>query len=155
MDFRAVVLRIGHRPVGGDTDDRATSVVIGELPALEATLVHREVIEPDAEQISATAAGWVGRCDVLITLGGLGLGPEGVVPEALAPLIDRPLPGFGELMRARTQAPSSAAALWRCAAGVAGRTLVIWLPGEPKVVGECIALLAQPIRDACRELKQK
>jgi molybdenum cofactor synthesis domain-containing protein len=153
MDFRAVVLTVSDPRASGEAEDRAGPVAIAELPALEATLVHREMLPGDGERIRAAVREWIGRCDILITLGGTGLGPRDVTPEALAALVDRPLPGFGELMRVATAAPRPTAALWRCGAGVAGRTLVMWLSDVPKTVAECLHALAPAIREACRLLK--
>lgn len=72
------------------------------------------------------------RVDALIATGGTGMAPRDVTPEALAPLCERPFPGFGELFRMISRADiGSAAWLSRAGAGVARGKLVFWLPGSP------------------------
>lgn len=69
--------------------------------------------------------------DAVIVTGGTGLAPRDCTPEALAPMIQRSLPGFGELLRARSvDQVGMAAWLSRLGAGVAQGRLVVWLPGS-------------------------
>ncbi len=83
-------------------------------------------------RVAARAALAMRGVDALIVTGGTGPAPRDVTPEALAPLIDRPFAGFGELFRARSYAEvGSAAWLSRAGAGVVGNRLVFWLPGSP------------------------
>jgi molybdenum cofactor biosynthesis protein B len=104
--------------------------------------VHDEVtaIRRAARTILALPA-----VDVLVVTGGTGIAPRDVTPEALAPLIERPLPGFGELFRARSHAQVGAAAwLSRALAGVAGGRLLVALPGSSRAVGLAIRELLLP-----------
>ena len=83
--------------------------------------------------------------DVLIVTGGTGAAPRDRTPEALDPLIDRPLPGFGELFRARSVAQVGAAAwLSRAAAGVARGRLLVMLPGSTSAVELALEELLLP-----------
>jgi molybdenum cofactor synthesis domain-containing protein len=70
--------------------------------------------------------------DVIVTTGGTGLGPRDVTPEATAEVIERPVPGLAELMRAKGAEHTPMASLSRGVAGVRGRTLIVNLPGSPK-----------------------
>jgi molybdopterin adenylyltransferase len=71
------------------------------------------------------------ECAALILTGGTGLAPRDVTPEALAPLLERPLPGFGELFRQLSFAEIGAAAmLSRALGGVARGKPVFALPGS-------------------------
>ncbi len=83
--------------------------------------------------------------DVVIVTGGTGLAKRDVTPEALAPLFQRELPGFGELFRARSVAQVGAAAwLSRAAAGEAAGRLLVMLPGSTPAVELALEELLLP-----------
>ncbi len=152
MEYRAVVLTISDRCSRGIADDRSGPAIIERLPDLHAQLIHREILPDDIEPIRAAARTWLGRCDLLLTTGGTGIAPRDVTPEALEPLIERTLPGFGEAMRSVAFASKPTTVLSRAGAGVSGSTLVAWLPGAPAAIGECLEALAPAIRHACKLL---
>ena len=68
---------------------------------------------------------------LVVTSGGTGLGPRDRTPEALRPLLDYDIPGFGEAMRAQGRSSTPLADLSRSFGGVIGRTLVVAVPGSP------------------------
>lgn len=73
--------------------------------------------------------------DVVLATGGTGVAPRDVTPEAVAPLVSRWLPGFGELFRVLSyREVGSSAWLSRAAAGVARGKLLVILPGSPAAV---------------------
>uniref|UniRef100_A0A832HZU5 Molybdenum cofactor biosynthesis protein B n=1 Tax=Eiseniibacteriota bacterium TaxID=2212470 RepID=A0A832HZU5_UNCEI len=73
--------------------------------------------------------------DAVLVTGGTGAAARDVTPEAVAPLVDKPLPGFGEAFRAASWRQVGAAAwLSRAAAGVARGRLLVTLPGAPRAV---------------------
>ncbi len=120
----------GHR---GERDDRSG-------PALSAWLAHRsvEVVstkmvpdEPDA--IAAQLIEWAdgGQCDLILTTGGTGVSPRDHTPEATRAVLDREIPGIGELMRAASLSKTPFAILSRAVAGIRGRVLIVNLPGSP------------------------
>ncbi len=83
--------------------------------------------------------------DVVIVTGGTGMAQRDVTPEALAPLLQRELPGFGELFRARSAAQVGAAAWFsRAAAGVARGRLLVMLPGSTAAVELALRELLLP-----------
>jgi molybdopterin adenylyltransferase len=97
--------------------------------------------------IRRAAARAIGRADVdvLIVTGGTGIAPRDVTPEALAPLVERWLPGFGERFRALSHAQVGAAAwLSRAAAGTARGRLVVLLPGAPAALTLALRRLLLP-----------
>lgn len=69
---------------------------------------------------------------LVITTGGTGIAPRDVTPEATASVCDRLVPGFGELMRARSLEKTAMAPLSRTQAMTRGTALVINLPGSPR-----------------------
>lgn len=153
MLHRAVVITISDRCSRGEAEDRSGPAIIEQLGDLDASLVHREVVPDDPDRIRLTVRTWIDRCEVILCTGGTGIAPRDVTPEALLPLIERPLPGFGELMRMRGVERLPTAILSRGGAGTTGATLIVWLPGSPRGVKECVEWLAPSIRHACRQLR--
>lgn len=83
--------------------------------------------------------------DVVITTGGTGIAPRDRTPEALAPLVEAWLPGFGELFRALSYREVGGAAwLSRAAAGIARRRLLVMLPGSVAAVELALKRLILP-----------
>lgn len=127
--------------------------MLAQLAGLDAVSVHQEIVPDEVDAIRRVVAAWIGRCDLVLTSGGTGIAPRDVTPEALLPLIDRHLPGFGEVMRSRAFDRLPMSILSRSGAGIGGATLVVWLPGSPKAVTECLEWLAPAIRHACQMLR--
>ena len=92
-------------------------------------------------------------CELVLTTGGTGPAPRDVTPEATRAVLDRELPGFGEIMRVQSFAKVPTAILSRSIAGTRGRTLIINLPGNPRAIGECLPLLLPAVREALRHLR--
>jgi molybdopterin adenylyltransferase len=97
----------------------------------EQDLLSREMIRMADEQ----------GIDLILTTGGTGLGPRDVTPEATLAVIDRIVPGIPEAIRAKSLEKTSRAMLSRAVAGMRGRTLIINLPGSPRGVEECLAVV--------------
>ena len=78
------------------------------------------------------------KARLVVTTGGTGPTPRDVTPEATRAVLEKELPGFGEVMRAVSFAKVPTAILSRATAGVRGKTLIVNLPGSPKAVKECL-----------------
>ena len=87
-------------------------------------------------------------CTLVVTTGGTGPAPRDVMPEATRAVLDRELPGFGEIMRVRTFDAVPTSILSRATAGVRRGCLIVNLPGRPAAVGECLAVLGEAIKKA-------
>jgi len=94
----------------------------------------------------------VERCDLVVTTGGTGPAPRDLTPEATRAVLERELPGFGEIMRATSFPLVPTAILSRATAGTRGKTLLINLPGNPRAIGECLPPLLPAIRECIRHL---
>lgn len=79
--------------------------------------------------------------DLIMTTGGTGLGPRDVTVEVVQRLIERTVPGIMEAMRAHGFQRTPYATLSRGVAGVAGKTLVVTLPGSTRGVQESLDAL--------------
>ena len=92
------------------------------------------------------------HCPLIITTGGTGFAKRDVTPEATLSVLDRELPGFGEIMRSVSFAVAPTSILSRATAGTRGRSLIINLPGNPKAIAQCLPPLLPAIREALRHL---
>ena len=90
----------------------------------------------------------VEQCPLILTTGGTGPSARDVTPEATRAVLEKELPGFGEVMRMHSYEKVKTAILSRATAGVRGRSLIINLPGRPRAIGECLPLLAPAIAEA-------
>lgn len=118
-----------------------------ELCAAAGLAVADPAIVPDDAQAIATAlrARVAGGADVVLLTGGTGVARRDVTVEAVSPLLDKPLPGFGELFRALSFAEiGPAAMLSRACAGTLGATAVFLLPGSPAGVRLALERLILP-----------
>ena len=101
--------------------------------------------EPAALRDQVAALTREGEVDAVLVTGGTGLAPRDRTPEAIAPLFERRLPGFGELFRMLSfQEIGAAAMLSRADAGTIGRALVFLLPGSPAAVDLAVRRLIIP-----------
>ena len=127
------------RQLFGDTTQFCAAVVPDEAAGISAAL--REMA--DREQ-----------CEVILTTGGTGITARDVTPEATRAVLDRELPGFGEVMRAESMKITRNAILSRNLAAVVDRTLVICLPGKPSGAVECLGFVVGAIPH-CVEVLQE
>jgi molybdopterin adenylyltransferase len=139
------------KPVLGvlNISDRASAGVYADEPGQACVSLLREwlltpfdvdyrVVPDEVDVIAAELtrqADEVGCC-LIVTTGGTGPAPRDVTPEATLRVIQREMPGFGELMRATSLKYVATAILSRQTAGIRGRTLIVNLPGRPKSIRE-------------------
>ena len=140
----AVVIIASTRAATGGYPDRTG-------PVIESWLVERGFtvagphVRPDGDEVAAALADAVGAdavgADLVITSGGTGITPTDRTPEATAPLLDFQIPGLAAAIRAEGSAAVPTAVLSRGLVGVAGRTLVVNLPGSTGGVRDGLAAL--------------
>jgi molybdenum cofactor biosynthesis protein B len=110
-------------------------------------VVSREIVSDEPAKIAGALRAHLARDDVraVILTGGTGVAPRDVTPEAVEPLLDRVVPGFGELFRALSYADvGSAALLSRALAGLASGRVVFVLPGSRGAVKLAMEKLVLP-----------
>ncbi len=76
--------------------------------------------------------------DLILITGGTGPAPRDLTPEAMADVMEKELPGFGEEMRRASLREVPTAILSRQTAGIRGRTLMITIPGKPAAIATCL-----------------
>ena len=145
---RVGVLTVSDRVAAGTRDDAGGSALCELLERAGAELVSRAVVPDEREPITGALRAMAGDVDVVLTTGGTGLGPRDVTPEATRAVLDREAPGITEALRAASLAITPFAMLSRATAGLAGATLVVNLPGNPKAVREEWAVLVPVLAHA-------
>ncbi len=96
-------------------------------------LADRQLVIDDIYQMRATVSAWIAdpQIDVILTTGGTGFTGRDSTPEALAPLFDKHIEGFGELFRQLSYEEIGTSTVQsRCLAGLANRTAIFCLPGS-------------------------
>lgn len=125
----AVVTITSERTI---SEDAQGDVVVEAIEADAGVVTTRELVAPEIETIRETVSTLVDRADVdaVVTIGGTGVEPDDVTVEALSPLFDKRLQGFGELFRllAHDDAGSGVVGT-RTTAGIVGAVPVFALPG--------------------------
>ena len=107
---------------------------------------HRSRDEVDEIRAAARDLLAQNEVDVVVVTGGTGFAPRDVTVEALAPLLERPIAGFGELFRMLSfQQVGAAAMLSQAAAGLSGGRALFILPGSPKAVELAMTELILPV----------
>lgn len=99
--------------------------------------VENTVMPDDKEQLESLLKSLIKKnTDIIFTTGGTGIGPRDITPEVIKKLIDKEIPGIMEMVRVKYGMQFPNALLSRSIAGVAGKTLLYALPGNPKAVKE-------------------
>ena len=114
-------------------NDTSGAYIADRLAAEGHTIVARAIVKDVETQIRAQLAQWIADpgVEVVIATGGTGVTPRDVTPEALAPLITKHIPGFGELFRQLSFAEIGTATIQsRADAALCGQTYVFLLPGS-------------------------
>jgi molybdenum cofactor synthesis domain-containing protein len=141
----AAVLTISDSAAAGTRADRSGPALRDRLERLGWRVTVMEVIPDEVSQISGRLATLAdgGQVSAIFTTGGTGVAPRDITPEAARAVLDREIPGFGELMRARGLASTPLAALSRSLAGTRGRVLIVTLPGSPKGAVESLDAIVE------------
>jgi molybdopterin adenylyltransferase len=152
--LRCGILTVSDRASRGEYADETGPRLRGLLES-KGWSVERARVSPDETfSLRAVVQKWAEEgLDVIIAAGGTGISPRDVTPEALKPLLDKELPGFGELMRAGGMKTTKKAALSRSFAGTRGTTLVLAVPGSPRGAAESVEAVAELIPAAVSLLK--
>ncbi|MCO5972902.1 MogA/MoaB family molybdenum cofactor biosynthesis protein [Actinoallomurus soli] len=147
-----MAVTVSNRASAGVYEDTSGPVLVRLLRDLGCE-VDGPVVVPDGEPVEevlreAVAQGY----DAVVTSGGTGLTPTDRTPEMTRRVIEREIPGIAEAIRIAGQRKVPAAILSRGLAGVAGRTLIVNLPGSTGGVRDGMAVLGEVLRHAVDQI---
>ena len=153
--MRAAILTLSDRCSTGERADGSGPALRGWLEERGVTVTCTEVIPDEADLISDKLIEWAdsGSFDLILTTGGTGVSPRDVTPEATERVVDRLLPGFGEVMRMESLKKTANAIISRAVAGIRKQTLIINLPGSPRGATENIAFVWQAVPHAVAKIQ--
>ncbi len=141
--IRAVVITSSDACARGERVDESGATLVELLGELGAEIVATEVLADDLEPLKDVLRAYAERADVnlIVTTGGTGFSPRDNTPEATRAVVERDAPGLAEAMRAETLRQTPTAMISRGVCGIRAGTLIINLPGAPKAVRECFAVI--------------
>jgi cyclic pyranopterin phosphate synthase len=148
--LRAAVITISTSKARGEGVDESGPLLAALADRLGAEVVGRELIPDERELIEARLRHWADaeRCSLVLSSGGTGVSPSDLTPEATASVIERPIPGLGEALRAASREHTPNWVLSRALAGVRGHTLIVNLPGSPASIEQLGEELLRPLAHA-------
>ncbi len=138
---RAAVVVASNRAAAGVYPDRTGPVIASWLRERGFQTADPVVVADGTPVHDAVAGAVASGVDVVLTTGGTGITPTDRTPEAVEPLLERRLPGLADAIRAAGLPAVPTAVLSRGLAGVAGRTLVVTLPGSTGGVRDGLGVL--------------
>jgi molybdenum cofactor synthesis domain-containing protein len=151
--MRARVIVASNRAAAGAYPDTSGPVLVTGLRELGCEVEADPVVVPDGEPVAdALRAAIAEGLDVVVTSGGTGVTPTDRTPEATRGLLDFEIPGIAEAVRAYSRDKVPTAALSRGLAGVAGRTLIVNLPGSTGGARDGLAVLGPILRHTVDQL---
>ena len=132
--MRAAILTLSDKGSRGERIDESGPALAAWLEERGVITVRSLVIADEFEQIVAILTEWCDSdtADLILTTGGTGVSPRDITPEATLQVVERVIPGLGELMRFKSLEKTTMASLSRAVAGIRKQSLVINLPGSPK-----------------------
>ena len=141
-DLRCAVIVCSDTIAAGTNTDRSGKKIIEKLEAYKVGVSRYEIISDDHETIQSTMHSLSDdNFNLVIFSGGTGLSPRDNTPDAIAPLIDKHIPGIMETARSYGQQRTPFAMLSRGVAGFVRNTLVLTLPGSVNGVEESMNAL--------------
>ncbi|OYN94980.1 MogA/MoaB family molybdenum cofactor biosynthesis protein [Enemella evansiae] len=150
---RACVVVASTRAATGVYPDKSGPILSESLSGL-GFQVSEVVVVPDGDAVGEALRAAIGEHDVVLTSGGTGITPTDVTPQQTAPLLDYEVPQIpAAIARFGVDKGIPTALLSRGLAGVAGRTLVINLPGSSGGVRDAMEVLAPILPHAVSQLR--
>jgi molybdopterin adenylyltransferase len=152
--FTAGVLTISDKGAQGMRVDESGPAAISILETQGFSVLRKAVVPDDRQRIANTLEDWADRdsLSLIVTSGGTGLSPTDVTPQAMQDVIDFPVPGIAEAMRAESLKKTPHAMISRAMAGVRKRCLIINLPGSPGGVRDNLSVVVPALQHALSKL---
>jgi molybdopterin adenylyltransferase len=142
------IITVSDRVSRGEMEDRG-GPALKHFCEKQGWTVSSQAVAPDEQPlIQAKTKEFANNCNLILLTGGTGIAERDVTPEAIRAIATKELPGFGEVMRAKSFERFPHAILSRSMAAVVGQSLIICLPGNPKGAIECLEFVVDAIPHA-------
>jgi len=154
--IKIAVITVSDRCFQGEKEDKSGPAIKEIVKSLGEVVKYR--IIPDEEKLISNVLKEMIDChkvDIVLTTGGTGISSRDVTPEATKEVVEKEMPGFGELMRQESFKLTPLAILSRATAGTRKKSLIINLPGSPKGAKECLEILLPALPHALDVVKQE
>lgn len=152
--MRTAVLTISSSVSRREADDASGPALARLAEDAGADVAAMEVVPDDAALIEDRLRHYVDEdMRLILTTGGTGLTPDDVTPEATRRVLEREAPGIAEALRTESALHTPMGMLSRGVAGVAGRSLIVNLPGSPRAIEQLFGVLAPVLRHAAETLE--
>ncbi|MGI8903935.1 MAG: MogA/MoaB family molybdenum cofactor biosynthesis protein [Solirubrobacteraceae bacterium] len=156
--MRTAILTISTSVAAGRTEDTSGAILAELADTAGAEIVAREVVSDDRGTIEAALRRYSApgsEVALVFTTGGTGLTADDVTPEATRAVTDRDAPGFAEAMRAHSLTYTPLGMLSRGVSAIAGRTLIINFPGNPKAIRQLFPVIVPTLEHAVATLQRE
>jgi len=152
--FTAGVLTISDKGSQGKREDQSGELAYRLLQENGFSVIRRKIIPDNRGQIIETLCDWADKdcLALIVTSGGTGLSPSDQTPQAMEEVIDYPVPGVAEAMRAASLKKTPHAMLSRAMAGVRRQSLIINLPGSPGGVQDNLTAVLPALKHGLSKL---
>jgi molybdenum cofactor synthesis domain-containing protein len=153
--MKAAILTISTTVAAGRSEDTSGERLAGYARGAGVEVVAQDVVSDDRAAIADALRRYSapGGVDLVFTTGGTGFTPDDVTPEATRDVIDRDAPGFAEAMRAEALRHTPMGIVSRGVSGIAGRTLIVNFPGNPKAIDELFGVIAPTLEHVVQTLQ--
>lgn len=151
---KAAVITVSDKGAAGERVDTAGPAVCALLEENGYEIAQTALVADERVQIQAAITAAVNKDIALIlTVGGTGLSPRDVTPEATRALIEREVPGIAELMRAESMKITPNGCLSRGICGTCAQSLIVNLPGSKKAATENLTFALKPLAHGIKMLR--
>jgi len=141
-DIKCAVIVCSDTVAAGKAEDKSGNAIIEKLKLYHLSTSHYEIISDEVADVQNKLKELSsGDYQLVLFTGGTGLSPRDITPDAIAPLLDREIPGIMEAARNYGQQRTPYAMLSRGVAGFISNTLVITLPGSVRGAEETMDAL--------------
>jgi len=139
------IITVSDRAFRGEYEDKSGPALKQFCEKLGWSITAQAVVPDEEALIGDKTLELTKTCSLVLLTGGTGIAERDVTPEAIREIAAKELPGFGEVMRAKSFERFPHAILSRSLAAVVGKSLVICLPGSPKGAVECLEYVSDAV----------
>ncbi len=153
--YRVAILTLSDKGAQGGREDETGKVLNEMIKRLPGEVVVYQVLPDEAVLIEQRLRDLcdLSDLDLVLTNGGTGVSPRDVTPDATRRVMEREVPGMAEAMRAASLARTPRAMISRAVCGIRGRTLIVNLPGSPKVARENLEVILPALPHAMDKIR--